>query len=89
MSADDPGEITLLLAKARRGDKLAENRLANMLMPELERMASRILSREYRGATMETLTARNCSPSSRTRTANAGCCGRRAVITTVRRAPMI
>lgn len=54
MPVDKPGEITLLLAKARNGDKIAENRLADLLMPELQRMASRILSREYRGATMET-----------------------------------
>ena len=54
MSVDNPGEITLLLAKARNGDKLAENRLADLLMPELRRMASVILSREYRGSTMET-----------------------------------
>jgi len=54
MSADNPGEITLLLEKARKGDKLAENRLADLLMPELKRMASVILSREYRGNTMET-----------------------------------
>jgi RNA polymerase sigma factor (TIGR02999 family) len=51
---DNPGEITSLLAKARKGDKDAENRLAELLMPELQRMASRILSREYRGNTMET-----------------------------------
>lgn len=54
MSTDNPGEITLLLAKARNGDKLAENQLAELLMPELQRMARHILSREYRGATMET-----------------------------------
>src|SRR5262245_34410185 len=54
MSGDKPGEITQLLEKARNGDKLAENRLADLLMPELQRMASRILSREYRSATMET-----------------------------------
>ena len=54
MSMDNPGEITLLLAKARKGDKLAENQLAERLAPELRRIASIILSREYRGATMET-----------------------------------
>lgn len=54
MSMDNPGEITLLLAKARNGDKLAENLLAERLAPELRRIASVILSREYRGATMET-----------------------------------
>ena len=54
MSANNPGEITLLLEKARNGDKIAENRLADMLMPELQRIASVILSREYRGNTMET-----------------------------------
>jgi len=54
MSVENPGEITLLLAKARNGDKLAENRLADLLMPELRRMAGVILSREYRGSTMET-----------------------------------
>jgi RNA polymerase sigma factor (TIGR02999 family) len=51
---DNPGEITSLLAKVRKGEKHAENRLADLLMPELQRMASRILSREYRGNTMET-----------------------------------
>jgi RNA polymerase sigma factor (TIGR02999 family) len=54
MSAENPGEITQLLAKARNGDKIAEERLAELLMPELERMASVILSRGYRGHTMET-----------------------------------
>jgi RNA polymerase sigma factor (TIGR02999 family) len=54
MSADSPGEITLLLAEARKGDKLAENRLADLLMPELQRIASFVLSREYRSNTMET-----------------------------------
>jgi RNA polymerase sigma factor (TIGR02999 family) len=54
MSAENPGEITQLLAKARNGDKIAEDRLAELLFPELERMASAILSREYRGHTMET-----------------------------------
>src|ERR671925_516722 len=54
MSAENPGEITQLLAKARNGDKSAEDRLAELLLPELERMASVILSREYRGHTMET-----------------------------------
>jgi hypothetical protein len=45
MSMDNPGEITLLLAKARNGDKLAENLLAERLAPELRRIASIILSR--------------------------------------------
>src|SRR5215475_11557198 len=54
MSAENPGEITQLLEKARNGDKQAENRLAELIMPELKKLASFILSREYRGNTMET-----------------------------------
>src|SRR5215475_2948082 len=54
MPAENPGEITQLLEKARKGDKQAENRLAELIMPELERIARIILSREYQGNTMET-----------------------------------
>jgi RNA polymerase sigma factor (TIGR02999 family) len=54
MSADNLGEITQLFEKARGGDKLAENRLAELLMPELRRMASVYLHRDFRGDSMET-----------------------------------
>jgi len=54
MPADNPGEITQLLKKARNGDKLAENRLAESLMPELRRMASVYLRRDFRADSMET-----------------------------------
>jgi RNA polymerase sigma factor (TIGR02999 family) len=54
MSAENPGEITLLFENARNGDKLAENRLAELLMPELRRMASIYLHRDFRGDSMET-----------------------------------
>jgi len=54
MSADNSVEITLLFERARNGDKLAENRLAELLMPELRRMAGIFLHRDFRGDSMET-----------------------------------
>src|SRR5262245_58457469 len=54
MPADNPGEITQLLEKARNGDKLAEERLMELLMPELRRMASVFLRRDFRADSMET-----------------------------------
>jgi hypothetical protein len=45
-------EIALLFEKARNGDKLAENRLAELLMPELRRNASVYLGRDFRGDSM-------------------------------------
>ena len=54
MSADNSVEITLLFEKARNGDKLAENRLAKLLMSELRRIASAHLGRDFCGDSMET-----------------------------------
>jgi RNA polymerase sigma-70 factor, ECF subfamily len=54
MPANNPGEITKLLEKARNGDKIAENRLAESLMPELRRMASVYLRRDFRADSLET-----------------------------------
>src|SRR5262245_14057981 len=54
MPANNPGEITQLLEKARNGDKIAENRLAESLMPELRRMASVYLRRDFPADSMET-----------------------------------
>jgi RNA polymerase sigma factor (TIGR02999 family) len=54
MSAEDSKEITQLLKKVRDGDKQAENQLAELLMPELKKLAHLILSSKYRGHTMET-----------------------------------
>jgi hypothetical protein len=53
MSADNSVEITLLFEKARNGDELAENRLAKLLTPELRRIASVHLGRDFRGDSME------------------------------------
>jgi hypothetical protein len=52
ISADYSIEIALLFEKARNGDKLAENRLAELLMPELRRIASVYLGRDFRGDSM-------------------------------------
>ena len=54
ISADYSIEIALLFEKARNGDKLAENRLAELLMPELRRIASVYLGRDFRGDSIET-----------------------------------
>jgi hypothetical protein len=54
MSADYSVEIALLVEKARNGGKLAENRLAELLMPELRRIASVYLGRDFRGDLMGT-----------------------------------
>lgn len=54
MATDHPGEITDLLHRARNGDRQAEERLAALILPELGKIARTILSREYRGNTMET-----------------------------------
>jgi hypothetical protein len=54
MSANYSVEIALLVEKARNGDKLAENRLAELLMPELRRIASVYLGRDFRGDSMGT-----------------------------------
>ena len=49
MSADNSVGITLLVEKVRNGDKLAENRLAELLTPELRPRASVYLRRDFRG----------------------------------------
>jgi hypothetical protein len=54
MSADNSVGISLLFEKVRNGDKLAENRLAELLTPELRPRASVYLSRDIRGDSMET-----------------------------------
>ena len=54
MSVNFSVEIALLVEKARNGDKLAENRLAELLMPELRRIASVYLGRDFRGDSIET-----------------------------------
>ena len=54
ISADYSVEIALLFEKVRSRDKLAENRLAELLMPELRRIASVYLGRDFRGDLMGT-----------------------------------
>jgi RNA polymerase sigma-70 factor, ECF subfamily len=54
MRSHPPGEVTQLLEQVRNGDCEAEERLATLMAPELEKLASIILSREYRGGMMET-----------------------------------
>lgn len=49
-----PGEITILLSRSRNGDKQAEERLAELILPELHRIASKILRRERQGQTLQT-----------------------------------
>lgn len=49
-----PGEITHLLSLARKGDKEAEERLAELILPELYRIASAILRLERQGHTLQT-----------------------------------
>lgn len=41
-----PGEVTQLLEKVRAGDKQAENRLFEIVMPQLRRLAQAIINRE-------------------------------------------
>jgi hypothetical protein len=53
MSADYSIGIALLFEKARNGDKLAENRLAELLIPELRRTANVYLGRDFRGDSIE------------------------------------
>jgi DNA-directed RNA polymerase specialized sigma24 family protein len=54
MSADNSVEITLPFEKARNGNKLAENRLAVLLTPELRRLARVYLRRDFRCDSIET-----------------------------------
>ena len=39
------GEVTVLLERVRAGDKAAENRLYESVMPQLRRLAQSLLSR--------------------------------------------
>lgn len=48
-----PGDITLLLDRVRSGDKEAENRLYEIVMPQLRRLAHNLLSRERPGHTLQ------------------------------------
>ena len=50
----DTGEITGLLIKSREGDCVAQDRLTELLYPELRRIASRFMSRERAGHTLQT-----------------------------------
>lgn len=47
------GEVTVLLERVRAGDKAAENRLYEIVMPQLRRLAQSLLSRERRGHTLQ------------------------------------
>jgi RNA polymerase sigma factor (TIGR02999 family) len=48
-----PNDVTLLLERVRSGDKAAENRLYEIVMPELRRIARRLLSRERPNHTLQ------------------------------------
>jgi len=54
MQESRPGEITILLSLVRNGDRAAEERLAELILPELQRIASVILRRERPGHTLQT-----------------------------------
>lgn len=54
MQESSPGEITILLSRARNGDKEAEERLAELILPELRKIASKILRGERQGQTLQT-----------------------------------
>lgn len=49
-----PGEITEMLRQSRSGDDRARERLFDLVLPELERLASRYLRREKVGHTLQT-----------------------------------
>jgi RNA polymerase sigma-70 factor, ECF subfamily len=49
----NPGEITLLLRDWREGDKAAESRLFELVMPDLRRIAERCFARERPGHTLQ------------------------------------
>jgi RNA polymerase sigma-70 factor (ECF subfamily) len=51
--ADNPGEITQLLGKWRAGDRDAESRLFELLLPDLRRMARRYFRSERAGHTLQ------------------------------------
>jgi len=47
------GEVTILLEQARSGDKNAEGRLYEIVMPQLRRLAQSFLNRERPGHTLQ------------------------------------
>jgi RNA polymerase sigma factor (TIGR02999 family) len=47
------GEVTVLLERVRAGDKDAENRLYEIVMPQLRRLAQSLLNRERRDHTLQ------------------------------------
>ena len=54
MSALQSGEVTELLLLARQGSRTAEEQLAVLILPELEKIASRLLRHEAVGQTLRT-----------------------------------
>jgi RNA polymerase sigma-70 factor, ECF subfamily len=48
-----PNEVTLLLERVRSGDKAAKNRLYDIVMPELRRIAHSLMSRERPNHTLQ------------------------------------
>lgn len=54
MSALQPGQITELLLLARQGQRAAEEELARLILPELEKIAARLLRQEAVGQTLRT-----------------------------------
>lgn len=54
MSALQPREVTELLLLARQGSRTAEEQLAVLILPELEKIASRLLHHEAAGQTLRT-----------------------------------
>jgi RNA polymerase sigma factor (sigma-70 family) len=51
--APDPGEITLLLQRWRSGDRQVENKLFELLMPEMHQIAERCFRRERPGNSLQ------------------------------------
>jgi RNA polymerase sigma factor (TIGR02999 family) len=50
---NDPGEITILLQQWRTGDRTAESRLFELLMPDLRKIAGHCFRRERPGHTLQ------------------------------------
>jgi RNA polymerase sigma-70 factor (ECF subfamily) len=55
----DPGEITQLLHQRRTGDRQVEDRLLDLLMPDLHQIAERCFRRERPGNTLQPTTLAN------------------------------
>src|SRR6185436_2482038 len=53
MDHSDNHELTLLLERARLGDKSAENRVFEMVMPDLRRLAQHLMNGERPGHTLQ------------------------------------